>query len=264
MQKNIYGVIYLIKNKVNNKIYIGQTIHNFSKRYRNGNLLNTHNIYLKRAVLKFGQDNFYVDEIFDIAYSKEDLDKLEDMYIKIYESYNPMYGYNLRLGGSRGKHSKESIEKNRKAHLGKKMSEEFCKAISKRTKGEKNPFYGKHHTELSRLKNKEAHKRENLSKSTLDKMSKNNKGAKNPMAKKVICITTNIIFDCAKDGAEFYNCDSSSITKVCKGKLNYIGKLSDGTKLVWCYLEDYINMNLNEINEKIQKAINSRKRKEVY
>ena len=33
MQKNIYGFIYLIRNNINNKVYIGQTINGFKKRY---------------------------------------------------------------------------------------------------------------------------------------------------------------------------------------------------------------------------------------
>lgn len=264
MQKNIYGVIYLIKNKINNKIYIGQTIHSFSERYKNGNLLNTHNIHLKRAVLKFGHENFYVDEVFDIAYSKEDLDKLEDMYIKIYKSYNRKYGYNLRLGGSRGKHSEESKQKNRKAHLGRKLPKEFCKAISIRTKGERNPFYGKHHTEKSRMKISEAHKKENLSKETLDKMRRNNLKGNNPFAKKIYCITTNEVFSYINEAALKYNIDSSSISKVCKGKLNWRGKSNNGEKLIWCYYDEYLALKEDLINKKtkfLDKKKNKSKRK---
>lgn len=61
------------------------------------------------------------------------------------------------------------------------------------------------------------------------------KGKNNPRAKKVICLTTGKIFDTTKQGGEFYNIDSSSITKCCKGKQKSRGKLEDGTKLVWSY-----------------------------
>lgn len=30
----VYGIIYMIKNKVNNKVYIGQSIHSFKRRYK--------------------------------------------------------------------------------------------------------------------------------------------------------------------------------------------------------------------------------------
>lgn len=33
MKKEVYGIIYMIKNKINGKIYFGQTKHTFEKRY---------------------------------------------------------------------------------------------------------------------------------------------------------------------------------------------------------------------------------------
>ena len=41
----VYGVIYKITNKINRKIYIGQTIEGFKKRYKNNLKKYTHNIY---------------------------------------------------------------------------------------------------------------------------------------------------------------------------------------------------------------------------
>lgn len=126
--KDIYGIIYIIRNKVNNKLYVGQTSnekgfngrYNYSgkgiervfkchKRDRDNN--RTYNKHLLRSIEKYGFDAFEVDEEFDIAYSKEELDKLEDMYIKIYDCMNSDNGYNNKEGGSHGKYSKESKEK---------------------------------------------------------------------------------------------------------------------------------------------------------
>ena len=75
--------------------------------------------------------------------------------------------------------------------------------------------------------------KENMSNSvTLERKS----GANN---KKVICITTGKEFDSVKKGAEAYGIKSpSDIGKCCRGKLKSAGKLSDGTKLVWKYLEE--------------------------
>ena len=39
-----------------------------------------------------------------------------------------------------------------------------------------------------------------------------------------------------KEASEYYNIDNSGIAKCCKGKIKYCGKLSDGTKLVWRYV----------------------------
>ena len=81
------------------KIYeiIGQTKHSFKERYKNNLRKNTHNIELKNDIEKYGIDNFEIDEFFDIAYSKEELDKLEQLYIKSYNLLDSRYGYNKTL-----------------------------------------------------------------------------------------------------------------------------------------------------------------------
>ena len=79
---------------------------------------------------------------------------------------------------------------------------------------------------------------------TKNKISIKNKGklanSKNPKAKKVICLTTNEIFDCIKLAAEAYNITPQCITKCCKGEWKTAGKLEDGTKLKWEYFKEEI------------------------
>ena len=226
----IYGIIYVIKNKVNGKCYIGQTTKEkgFDGRYSYGGegierVYNYHklnkehnrnyNKHLLSSIEKYGFEAFEVDEEFDVAYSKEELDKLEDMYIKVYDCIDN--GYNHKGGGVNGKHSEETKQNLREVN-----------------KGENNPMYGKHHTEESK-----------------QKMSEANKGENSPSAKKVICITTGKIFNTVKEAEEYYNlCERSHISKVCKGERKSCGKLPDGTKLMWKYYEDYLKEQQN--NEK--------------
>ena len=155
-----YGVIYVIRNKINNKLYIGQTVNNFHRRYGSNLLKNTHNQHLKNSIQKYGIENFEIDEEFDIAYSKEELDKLECLYIDIYDSINN--GYNNQTGGSNGKHTEETKQKISEANKGKKRSEETKKKISESLKGkyggENSPMYGKHHSEETKQKISEANK----------------------------------------------------------------------------------------------------------
>jgi group I intron endonuclease len=84
----------------------------------------------------------------------------------------------------------------------------------------------------------------NMSKEYLEnfknKMIKNN--YKNN-SKKIICITTLKVFDKIVDASNCYKVDKSSISACCKNKLKTAGKLQDGTKLVWMYYEDYLNLN---------------------
>ena len=109
-----YGIIYKITNKVNGKVYIGQTTssNGFSGRYPFGSSgINrvfkyheynkkhnfSYNPHLYSAILKYGEDNFEVSEIFDIAFSKQELDIKEKIYIKYFNCIKD--GYNRLEGG---------------------------------------------------------------------------------------------------------------------------------------------------------------------
>jgi group I intron endonuclease len=151
----VYGVIYKIRNKINNKLYFGQTIQKggFDTRYENDLEKYTHNEHLKRSIQKYGIKNFEIDKEFDIGYSQEELDKLEDMYIKIYDTINPNFGYNRRYGGSKGKLTQETKLKISKSHKGVKLSKEHILHMKENHadfSGENHPFYGKRHTEKSK------------------------------------------------------------------------------------------------------------------
>lgn len=176
-------IIYKIQCLINNKIYFGKSLTIFDNRYPNGIENDTHNIDLKNDILKYGIDNFEIDKEFDIAYTKEELDKLEDMYIKIYNTTNTEYGYNRKYGGANGKLTEETKHK---------------------------------------ISNKQKERHENgLTKE----------------CRKVICITTNEVFNSAKEGAEKYNIKHpSQINLCCRMKCNYAGKLKDGTKLIWEFI----------------------------
>lgn len=241
MDKEIYGVIYLIRNEINNKVYIGQTTKKggFDRRYNNDIAKYTHNEHLRSSIEKYGIENFYIDKEFDVAYSQEELDELEDMYIKIYEATNPNKGYNKKLGGSHGKHTEEVKQKISKANKGKLV-------------GEKNHNYGKTFSEETRNK---------ISKSRKGKYI----GVNSPIAKKVICITTQKTFDTITEGAKFYGiANSVHISNNCKGKIKSCGKLEDDTKLVWRYYDDYLNMSEIEIRQVIEEANNANKGKNSH
>lgn len=134
----VYGVIYKIKNKINNKVYIGRTIHGFDVRYGKKWYENTHNIKLLNSINKYGHENFEVTKILDVAFSNKELNLKEKHYIKMYNSTDKKYGYNITIGGSyeyeiyRSNMSKAvaNSEKYRKAI----SSEEFKSRMSKNLK----------------------------------------------------------------------------------------------------------------------------------
>ena len=114
--------IYKIVNTNNNKVYIGKCENFQTRMYKHLNLLkkNKHfNNYLQNAFNKYGEHNFkflLIDEC-------EDLDIKEIHYINLYNSLNKKYGYNLQSGGTGGKHSQETILKQKvsKLHASKKV-----------------------------------------------------------------------------------------------------------------------------------------------
>lgn len=111
----VYGVIYKVENSINKKVYIGQTVNSFNKRYecegfgaeRLYRYHKTHkefgypyNKHLLSSMDKYGYENFKVDEVFDVAHSKDELNEKEIYWIKYFDSKNN--GYNKTDGGEGG------------------------------------------------------------------------------------------------------------------------------------------------------------------
>ena len=146
--KDVYGIIYKITNTVTNQSYIGQTKNRkgfVGRYYSKGNTLservynyydymdksgNFKNNYLFNSIKKHGFENFYVNKVFDVAFSKEELDIKEKLWIKLLGTYKKENGYNLSMGGCIGSFNDETLKRMSEAH-----------------KGSNNHFYGKHHTD---------------------------------------------------------------------------------------------------------------------
>lgn len=95
------GKIYIIKNIINDKVYIGQTIQSIERRFnkhKSDYKLKKYDTKLTRAFNKYGIENFYV-ELLEENIEENFLDEKEIFWIKKYDSYNN--GYNSTLGGQR-------------------------------------------------------------------------------------------------------------------------------------------------------------------
>lgn len=108
--------IYIYRNKINQKVYIGQST-NIERRIKEHNSrafqVNSgdYNSNLSKAIRKYGLDNFEINTI--TSCSKEELDNLEIYYINYYQSYLKEKGYNMTLGGNsngKGKLTFEELE----------------------------------------------------------------------------------------------------------------------------------------------------------
>lgn len=92
------GYIYKITNKINNKMYIGQTITTIKERmYKHYSNAKKATTGIDFAIGKYGKENFIVEEVCSCL--DEDLDDLEQFYIAKFDTYNN--GYNLTIGGQK-------------------------------------------------------------------------------------------------------------------------------------------------------------------
>lgn len=176
-------LIYLLLCPINNiPKYIGKTKFTIPERIKShikeskNTKKNTKKISWIRSLLK--NDLVPIYEILEIC-NENDVNFWEQHYISLYKSW----GFELKNQTIGGDGQTNMSLENRK-----KLSEACKKMV-----GEKNPFYGKKHSEetLKKLRNKK------ISKETLNKMSLatksahkdgrlNTKGSKHPMCKKII------------------------------------------------------------------------------
>lgn len=113
-------IVYMVKNKINGKIYIGQTGRTLEERWKahcyDSLYKDTNNLF-HNAIKKYGPEQFEVEQLAK-AFSQSELDQLEKHYIEHLGALNPG-GYNLKTGGQNGcEFSEESRQKMSSAKLG--------------------------------------------------------------------------------------------------------------------------------------------------
>ena len=172
-----YGRVYLIWCTDNGKRYVGKTTKTLKER------MNRHlsgNLYVDRAIRHHGIENFRYGVIKTCA-SKAELDECERHFIAVLKSKAP-YGYNLTDGGDGGvgvERTSETCAKISAALKGKPKSPEHRAKISATLAthtGEKNSFFGRHHTEESKAKMRAAQTGKKHTAETRAKMSATRKG----------------------------------------------------------------------------------------
>lgn len=157
-------LIYKIVNKINNKVYIGQTTRDIESRWKEHiKCSKDQNSPIYSAIRKYGIDNFYIS-IVCRAFNVEELNQREVACIRLFNAISN--GYNCKTGGDGGKHSEQTKLKISKANkgkpgpwLGKSIPEETklkisnTKKLKKQSLGQNNPMYGKKHNKNSIIKN---------------------------------------------------------------------------------------------------------------
>lgn len=109
-------VVYKITNTINNKVYIGQTKKSIKRRFSE-HCRQTVCKKLSRAIKKYGKDNFII-EILEENNNQEVIDKLEEKYIKEYNSilngYNILSGKHYKLNNKQKQQRIKVLESNRR------------------------------------------------------------------------------------------------------------------------------------------------------
>ena len=151
------GYIYIIKNSINSKVYIGQTKKSIQERWKEHLYSSTYrNQVLYIAMRKYGTEHFFIEEV-EYVDANTSLDEREKFWIKKYNSISPN-GYNITGGGSRFADDNPMYHK------------EVREKISKLFKGDNNP--SKRPEVREKIRKTQTGKK--ASKETKEKMSKNN------------------------------------------------------------------------------------------
>lgn len=141
-------IIYKLTNKINNKIYIGQTKSTLEIRW-NGHTYaarhNSNNMLITKAIRKYGPESFLKESI-ELNYGTQlFIDDREEYWIKFYDATNKKIGYNILLRSS-----------------GRIISEEYKKVMSlyqKKAWNKSSPERKKKQIEIMRKVGREVQRR---------------------------------------------------------------------------------------------------------
>ena len=190
--------IYMHRNKINNKMYIGCTCQEKPElRWKNGKSYKpcTH---FYNAIQKYGWDNFEHIIVEDGLFTEKSAGERENYWINYYDTKNPAKGYNITSGGY----------KNVSPNM-------LPKAIE----------WMKNHPEFGLERVKAMHKwQEEHAEESYEMRKSSAKKASNARKRPVVCIETDTTYESASDASRKVNgTTQSKITMCCQGKRNTCG-----------------------------------------
>lgn len=179
--------VYIHTNKINGKRYVGQTCCKPNVRWRNG-FGYRDSPHFFNAIQKYGWDSFD-HEIIASNLTKEEANNFEILLIKKLKTKNPDHGYNLTCGGD--------------GNVGFVQSAETKQKISNALKGQRlgipSGMTGKTQTQEARKKIADAKNR------------------------KVLCVTTGVIYPSLKSAEKDTGVKYYSISAVCSKRRKTAG-----------------------------------------
>ena len=168
--------IYMHRNKINNKVYIGQTCQAPEKRWGKNGIGYNKSPKFWHAIQKYGWDNFEHIILFQNL-TAEQADEIEQKLIVLYNA-NGENGYNIQSGG-RCLTNAEKAQQNLHDGLVKRWTLERKKEYSNKMK----QYY------------------KSLSDEERNELYNNRRGASHHASKKVVCKETGDVFDSLSQAA---------------------------------------------------------------
>lgn len=257
-KKFSFSCIYLWRNLINGKVYVGQTVDFYArmKQY----LHEDTNRRICMAIKKYGFNNFSV-EVLEKDVSREKLTQREQYWIDFYDSANRDVGYNIcpMAENTKGYRHREE-DKKRMSEIAKKRFKEHPEQIKR---GKDNHMFGKKHSEETRNKISQSimgnqnvkGKTWKLSEEICRRMSERMKGKRNGLGhkcpesvkehlrrynknriwteemreqsriahlniggKKLMCVETGVAYESVAEAGRALSKDPSSISKCCRGQ----------------------------------------------
>lgn len=192
------GLIYVHKNKINGKCYVGQTILPPQRRWKTDGRGYISQQKFYRAIQKYGWNEFE-HIILEENIPEDQLQFRESYWIKYYDSVNN--GYNVEDGMPGGHRSEET-----KQHIRNYWTPEKRKRKSLAMSGEGNSMYGTHRS-----------------------------GKDAPTKRAVVCIETGDKFFTAKEGAEWAHTGRHIFKALKDPSKHSAGRCPNGTPAHWRY-----------------------------
>ena len=168
--------IYVIKNKTNDKVYVGSSkslnkrISQHLSSLRNNN---HENDYLQKSFSKYGEKSFEFKILVKIQ--EDNLCKAEQYWIDYYKSYKEENGYNLIRFANRVKFTeehKENLSESQKIYA-KNNKEKLIERLPDDTSGKSHPLYGKERPEKVRDKISKTKKEKDTPQEVIDRILDN-------------------------------------------------------------------------------------------
>ena len=225
----------------NSKVYIGITRTSLQKRWgTKGQEYKGQMFY--NAIQKYGWDNIKHELLYENL-SEQQAKIMEMSLIYYYKSNDRQYGYNRTNGGDLRNDKKVICITDNKTFNSATDAANYYNVSSANISAV--CLGNRKYTKIKNIQYDFKYLDEN------NKIIKTNFKSKAKNKKRVLCITTNEIFNSISEAAIQYDLNVQNISRACQGKNRFCGKLN-GEKLFWSFIDENNSaLNVEKSNQNL-------------